>query len=109
MGEKESCASKYQKEIENLNYEFESQKNEVKQYEEEISIKKESIKESHARLDAVIKENCSLQNKIKDLESLNSNLQNNSEELSQYMDQSTKINTLERENRTLISEFEFLK
>ena len=45
MGEKESCASKYQKEIENLNYEFESQKNEVKQYEEEISIKKESIKD----------------------------------------------------------------
>ena len=45
----------------------------------------------------------------KDLESSNSKLQDNSQNLNKFIDQSNKIDVLERENRTLLAELDFMK
>ena len=46
---------------------------------------------------------------IKDLENESSKMQENSKNLNKYIDQSKKIDSLERENRALHSEIEFFK
>lgn len=45
----------------------------------------------------------------KDLEELNSKLEDNSENLNNFMDQSSKIDNLERENRRLVLDLETAK
>jgi len=107
--ERSSFTSKLQKDIDNLKYDLESKNNQLEQFQAEISKIKETLKVSHSQLDATKKENCSLQNLLRDLETYNSNLQNNSEELSKYIDQSKVIDDLERDNRRLCSELEFLR
>ncbi len=109
MEERSSGGSKYQKEIENLKYDLESKNNQLEQFQAELAKVKESLRESHCQLDTAKKAAGALQNQIRDLETLNSNLQNNSEELSKYIDQSKIIDQLERENRKLGAELEFLR
>lgn len=56
------------------------------------------------------KENSRLQNKLRDAEIEISRVnENDGESLKKYMDQSNRIGDLERENRTLKADIEFLK
>jgi cell shape-determining protein MreC len=62
-----------------------------------------------SRVEHFRKENCLLTNQLKDLEHENNKLKDNSANLKDYMNQTIKINELERENRMLKTDVDYLK
>lgn len=109
LEEKQTNESKFEREIENLKYDLKSKKDEIEQIESDIIRIKESLNETNLKFDLVKKENSQLQNRIKDLESDQSKKQDDTDHLSKYIDQSVKIENLERENRNLLADLEYSK
>jgi hypothetical protein len=109
LEEKQANESKFEREIENLKYDLKSKKDEIEQIESDFIRIKENLSETNLKFDLVRKENSQLQNRIKDLESDQSKKQDDTDHLSKYIDQSVKIENLERENRNLLADLEYSK
>lgn len=60
-------------------------------------------------MDELRKENCLLKNKMRDLESENSKLSDNAQNFDKYLKESNRVDELERENRKLTLEVEYLR
>lgn len=65
--------------------------------------------ELYKKLEQAKKENCLLNNKIRDLEAENTKLNDNAHHLEKYMHQNARIDELDRENRKIKSELEYYK
>lgn len=61
------------------------------------------------KLDQEKKENCQLNNKIRDLENEISKLSDNAKHFEKYVQQNNQIDELDRENRKLKSELEYFR
>lgn len=61
------------------------------------------------KLDQEKKENCQLNNKIRDLENEINKLSENAKHFENYLQQNNKTDELDRENRKLRSELEYFK
>jgi chromosome segregation ATPase len=110
--ERNELKTNLEKSINDLRFDLESKNNELSNLESQIESLNEQITnmgEVYKKLDELRKENCLLQNRNKDLEFEASNQKDNSQQMTDYMAQSNKIEDLERENRKLKSEIDYLK
>ncbi len=103
---------KYDKEISDMKFDLDTKQSELadrlKQVDE-LTQQLNNVTNISHKLDEMRKENCTLQNRCKDLELENSNLKDNTQHLNEYMCQSNKIEELERENRKQKTEIDYLK
>jgi len=109
LEEKQANETKSEKEIGNLKYDLQSKQNELEQLESDLTKVKDSLSEINSKFEQVKKENIQLQNRIRDLESDQFKKQDDTDSLSKYIDQSKKIEILERENRNLLCDLEYSK
>ncbi|RNA45014.1 hypothetical protein BpHYR1_024113 [Brachionus plicatilis] len=108
----ECLKSKTEKSNIDSKFDIESYELKLSQYQEEISNlngKLRNYEEISKNLEQIKKENCLLNNKIRDLKNENSKLSDNAQYFDKYIHQNNKTEELDRENRKLKSELEYYK